>query len=252
METLTALLPEGFGALLFTGVLAASFLGSFITVAFGIGGGAFLLAVLASLMPPAALIPVHGVVQFGSNAGRFAMLWRQTAWTALPGFTLGSLIGAGLGGLVVVDLPPEAVQIGVGLFIIWSVLSKPPEWLKRWPWLTGGISSFLTMFFGATGVFVANYTKSLKLPRHAHVATHAALMTVQHLLKVLVFGLLGFAFGDWAAVIVGMIVAGLAGTWTGKLALNRITDMNFRRALDAVLLLIALRLVWQGLRDLWG
>jgi hypothetical protein len=39
-------------------------------VAFGIGGGAALLAVMASLVPPAALIPVHGVVQVGSNLGR--------------------------------------------------------------------------------------------------------------------------------------------------------------------------------------
>jgi len=43
-------------------VVAASFATSFLTAAFGIGGGAVLLAILASLMPSAALIPVHGVV----------------------------------------------------------------------------------------------------------------------------------------------------------------------------------------------
>jgi uncharacterized membrane protein YfcA len=150
----------------------------------------------------------------------------------------------------VVDLPPQVVQIGVGLFIIWSVFSSPPQWLRRWPALTGGISSFLTMFFGATGLFIANYTKSLKLERHSHVATHAALMTVQHLLKILVFGLLGFAFGPWIAAIAGMIVSGLAGTLTGRLMLNRMTDVHFKRALDAVLILISLRLIWSGLTAL--
>jgi uncharacterized membrane protein YfcA len=102
------------------------------------------------------------------------------------------------------------------------------------------------MFFGATGVFVANFTKSFKLDRHAHVATHATLMTAQHLLKVLIFGLLGFAFGAWAGVIVAMILAGLVGTYAGGFLLNRMSERNFKIALDALLILISLRLIYQG------
>ena len=37
-------------------LFGASFAGSFTTVALGIGGGAFLLAIMASLLPPAALM----------------------------------------------------------------------------------------------------------------------------------------------------------------------------------------------------
>ncbi|MDA0188074.1 MAG: sulfite exporter TauE/SafE family protein, partial [Proteobacteria bacterium] len=82
--------------------------------------------------------------------------------------------------------------------------------------------------------------------RHAHVATHATLMTVQHALKVVIFGLLGFAFGAWAGVIIALIVAGLIGTYAGKQVLNRTSDVNFKRALDALLILISLRLIYQG------
>ena len=243
-------LPTGVSEAVLAGLLAASFVSSFITVAFGIGGGAVLLAVLATLMPPAALIPVHGVVQLGSNATRGAMPLRYVSWRALPGFAVGSVIGVATGGVLVVDLPPAFIQVGVGLFIVWSVLARPPAWLRRWPPLTGAVSSFLTMFFGATGTFVATYVKSLGLERHGHVATHAALMTMQHLLKVLTFGLLGFAFGPWLIVIAGMIVAGAAGTLAGRLLLTRLSDRIFRRALDIVLLLIALRLIWAGVSAL--
>lgn len=246
IEALFAL-PEGLSVLAFWVLLATSFLGSLITVAMGIGGGGLLLAVMASLVPPAALIPIHGVVQLGSNGGRAVMLWRDISRSALPGFVIGSLIGGILGGAVVVELPPQIIQIGIGVFVIYSVFASPPRWLARWPWLVGGVSTFLTMFFGATGLFVANYTKSLALARHAHVATHAALMTVQHGLKVVVFGLLGFAFGQWAVVIIALILAGLAGTFSGRLLLNRISDKGFRRALDVILLLISVRLIWQGL-----
>lgn len=248
-SSILAWLPPEMSMLVFWAILVASFVGSFITVAFGIGGGALMLAVLASLLPPAALIPVHGVVQVGSNLGRVLNLLGYVSWQNMGGFLLGTLVGIALGGVVAVNIPPAAVQVGVGLFIIWSVLSKPPAWLRRWSLLTGLISSFLTMFFGATGVFVANYTKSLQLERHAHVATHAALMTSQHLLKTVAFAALGFAFGPWLLPIAGMILTGFLGTLAGRLVLNRITDARFKRALDIILFLIALRLIWAGVQD---
>jgi len=244
------LLSGGLPPVTVLGLAAASFLGSFITVALGIGGGALLLAIMANLVPPVALIPVHGVIQFGSNVFRAGVLIRHVHWPGFAAFSLGAVIGVSLGGAVAVNLPAAVVQIGVGGFVIWSVLGRPPRWLSRWSALTGMISSFLTMFFGATGVFVANYTKSLSLPRREHVATHAVMMTLQHVLKTLTFGTLGFAFGPWLGFIGMMIACGLAGTLTGKLLLDRLTDHNFKRALDAVLVLISLRLVWNGLRAL--
>ena len=246
-----ALLPADMDAAVLGGLVATSFVSSLITAAFGIGGGGLLLAVMATLVPTAALIPVHGVVQLGSNAGRVLLFLRDVHWPALPVFALGTLAGTIAGGLVVVELPASAVQIGIGCFVIWTVVARPPRWLRELPFVSGLISSFLTMFFGATGLFVASFTKSLQLGRHAHVATHAALMTLQHGLKVVVFGLLGFAFGAWWAVIALMIAAGAAGTWTGRHVLNRIDDRRFRLALNALLILISLRLIWQGGVELW-
>lgn len=229
------------------GLLMASFAASFITVALGIGGGAMLLAVMASLMPPGALIPVHGVIQLGSNATRTAVLLSHVHWAPLAAFAAGSLVGVAVGGMVAVDLPPAMIQAGVGIFVIWSVLARPPKWLARFPALTGGISSFLTMFFGATGVFVANFTKSLNLERQRHVATHAVLMSLQHLLKVVAFGFLGFAFGPWTGFIMAMIFTGFAGTLAGRAVLVRVSDTGFKRALDIILIVISLRLIWTGI-----
>lgn len=240
-------LPPGMDETAFALLLAASFAGSFVTVAFGIGGGAFLIAVMATMVPPQALIPVHGLVQLGSNAGRLTLLVRHVSWGALPWFAAGSVVGCAAGGVVVVDLPPAAVQTGVGLFVLWSVLARPPAWLRHRPAIAGLVSSFLTMFFGATGVFVANYVRSLDLTRHVHVATHAAAMTLQHALKVALFGLLGFAFADWGVFVAAMIASGLAGTLSGRLFLDRLNDAWFRRALDLVLVLISARLILGGL-----
>jgi uncharacterized membrane protein YfcA len=156
------------------------------------------------------------------------------------------VLGVAFGGAVAVNIPPWMVLVGVGLFVGWSVLSKPPAWLKRWPWLTGWVSSVLTMFFGASGVFVAGYSKSLGLDRHGFVATHAMLMTIQHGLKIAAFGVLGFAFAPWVGLSVGLIVAGFAGTVAGRLVLRKISDHRFGQVLDIMLLLMALRLIYGG------
>jgi uncharacterized membrane protein YfcA len=202
---------------------------------------------MASLMPPSALIPVHGCIQLGSNLLRTVLLLRHVHRPPLLAFTLGSFAGVATGGMLVIDLPGWAVQTGVGLFVIWSLVFRPPRWLSGYPVVAGAISSFLTMFFGATGVFVANFTKSLKLARQAHVATHAALMTFQHLLKVLAFGMLGFGLGPWIPFIAVMILCGFLGTLTGRGVLIRIGDEAFRLALNALLLLISANLVWRGI-----
>lgn len=149
-----------------------------------------------------------------------------------------------------VNLPPAVIQIGIGAFVIFSVLTRPPAWLSRLPFETGAISSFLTMFFGATGVFVANFVKSLTLPRKEHVATHAALMTIQHCLKVIMFAVLGFSFGPWIGFIFAMTFVGFLGTIAGRHVLHRMDDRRFKLALDAVLLLVSARLIWSGATNL--
>lgn len=251
MPLFDLLIPPGLDAGITLTLLLTSVIASFITIAFGIGGGVLLLAILASLVPPAALIPVHGVVQMGSNFGRFALMFRHINWQPMLAFAGGSIIGVVAGGAISFNLSPALVQAGVGLFVLWSIFRKPPRWMRGMPVISGAISSFLTMFFGATGPFVATFTKSLALDRHGHVATHAAFMTVQHLLKTLMFGFLGFAFVPWLGFIGAMIAAGAVGTLLGRLVLEKLTDHRFRIALDIVLGLLAIRLIWSGLQALW-
>ncbi|MEX2518225.1 MAG: hypothetical protein WD969_02700 [Paracoccaceae bacterium] len=91
-------------------LLAMSFASSFIATAFGIGGGVWMAGVMASLLPPAALTPAHGLVQLGSNAGRAVTLLRHVG-------------RAHMGGLMALNFSPAAVQIGVGCFVLRSVFA---------------------------------------------------------------------------------------------------------------------------------
>ncbi len=201
---------------------------------------------LAAILPPAALIPVHGVVQFGSNAGRAALMRAQVHGQALPWFLAGSAAGALAGGATLTALPPATVEIAVGCFILWSVYGRMPSWGVGAAAPAGAISSVLTMAFGATGPFVMAWVRGLGLERQGVVATHAALMTGQHGLKCVAFGLFGFAFGPWLGLCAAMVAAGFLGTVAGRKVLLRRSEAAFRRVLDIVLTLLAARLLWSG------
>lgn len=245
-----SLLPPDLEPLAAILLIAASMGTSFITAAFGIGGGIMLVAIMAVMLPPAALIPVHGVVQLGSNFGRALIMLKHVERSVIPPFLVGSAIGAGLGGVVFIQFPPWVVQFGLAGFITWSAVGRLPAIGKGHVFAAGAVSSFLTMFFGATGSFVAATVKGMKLPPLEHLATHSTLMTLQHLLKSLAFGFLGFAFAPWAPFIVAMIASGFLGTVIGRHVLARMGHRYFQTVLSGILLALAARLAWSGVQGM--
>ena len=58
-------------------MVAVSLLCSFISAAAGIGGGLMMLAFLSALLPPVYLVPIHGIIQFGSNFFRASLSFKE-------------------------------------------------------------------------------------------------------------------------------------------------------------------------------
>lgn len=219
-----------------------------LTATAGVGGGVLLFAIMAWVMPLTALIPVHGVVQIGSNVGRMLLMLQSVRlWILLP-FLAGSILGGALGAAVVVQLPPTVMQIAVGGFILWAAWMKPPSFVvdRRAIGLTGLVVTFLTMFFGATAPLVASVLRLLKLDRLSLVATQSACVIVQHAVKVAAFGFLGFAFAPYLSLVVAMICAGFIGTLIGTHLLRKIADQRFQVMLSCVLTMLAVGLLAKG------
>ncbi|PLX38388.1 MAG: sulfite exporter TauE/SafE family protein [Hyphomicrobiales bacterium] len=241
-----SLLPADLPPLIAVLLVVVSFFTSALSATFGLGGGVALLAVMASVMPALAIIPVHGVVQLGSNVGRAAVQARHVHRPLLLWFAVGAVFGAIAGGQVVFALPAQVLKLVVGLFILWTVWGSKPKLATAGPGVmaAGGFAStVLTMFVGATGPFIAALLAPQPLEKKALIGTHATLMSLQHALKVLAFGFLGFAFGPWIVLIAAMIGAGFLGTLFGSKLLDRMPEAAFRKGFRIVLALIALQLV---------
>ncbi|WP_227814075.1 sulfite exporter TauE/SafE family protein [Nitrogeniibacter aestuarii] len=223
---------------------------SLLTASLGAGGGVMLLAVMAQVLPPAVIIPLHGVVQLGSNGGRALMAWRHIDWKTMAAFIPGAVAGAVLGALVLVRLPPAVLYLCIAGFILYLC------WGPRLPRLVlgpagvaiaGGLTTFATLFAGATGPLVAAFIKQIHADRFRTVATFAMAMCMQNVLKISVFSHAGFDLMPWAGLWVAMIASGALGTWVGLHVLKRMKDHHFGLLFNLILSALAARLIWQAL-----
>ncbi|WP_432471607.1 sulfite exporter TauE/SafE family protein [Amphritea sp. HPY] len=229
-------------------LILTSALTSMMTAAMGIGGGVLLLAVMASIVPVAALIPVHGLVQFGSNSNRALLTRRYIDWSLVKLFMLGGVIGALIAGVIVVQLPLAVIQLSVAGFIlllVWGPKLAKHEVSPTGLISAGAVTTLISMFVGATGPLVAAFVHRLGFEKYRTVATFAACMSFQHLLKLLVFGWIGFAFIDWLPLIIAMIISGFMGTWIGLHLLQKIPPEKFQIVFKLTVSVLALRLIWQ-------
>ncbi len=251
--TLSLLLFEQVTPAVFLLLMVASALGSFLTASLGVGGGVMLLGVMAQVLPPQLIIPLHGVAQLGSNAGRAAMSWRHIDWKLIAAFLPGAVVGALIGSFVLVALPPAVMYLTIALFILYLCWGPklPKMVLGSWGTvLAGGVTTFITLFAGATGPLVAAFIKQIYADRFRTVATFAMAMSLQHVLKIAVFEIAGFPLEPWLPLLACMIVSGAIGTWVGLKLLKRMSDHYFQRIFNIALTLMALRLIWQSVEIL--
>jgi uncharacterized membrane protein YfcA len=227
-------------------LLATSFLTSGVSATFGLGGGVAMLIALLSFTSPIIALPLHAIIQLGSTTSRSALLRKhiifEIVWWFVPGIILGILIAM----QVLVTLDTTWLQSILAVFIMWSVWApklNAKAISVRTYFGVGTATSFATMFLGATGPLVAAFITPERYGRDATVATHAACMTMQHVIKAIAFGFLGFAFFAWIPLIVAMLFSGFAGSWLGGLLLRRIPEHIFKICFKLVLTALALRLL---------
>ena len=231
------------GPLAFGGLMLASLVTAFIGVFTGAAGGIVLLELMATAMPPLALIPMHTVVMLGSGVTRTIIMWRHVMRPAVLPFVVGSLIGAALGARVFVALTTVCLEF---MLVTWMPkLGRFGAERSRFGVL-GFVTTFLGVFVSATGTLLAPFIAASTPDRRVHVATMGALMMTSHLAKVAAFGFIGFAIGRYVPLMVAMIATGAVGNWIGEVALLRTKEQHFRLVLQLALTILGLRLLWSA------
>src|SRR5262245_55775068 len=86
-----------------------------------------MIAVLALVFPPAVVVPAHGCVQLGSNAGRALVQRAHVQWNLIVWISLGAVIGVIVGGQFAYLLPEHLFTIAIGVFVLITTWLPQPK-----------------------------------------------------------------------------------------------------------------------------
>ena len=220
---------------------------STITAVTGIGGGMMLIAIMPGLLPAAAIVPVHAMVQLFSNSSRAFFGWRFLRWEFVLAFIAGSIVGglisAGITREINLEYSPLIIAAYI-LYVVWGPQIKINKPLKGEFFIIGLIQTGLSMIVGATGPLGQASLLRRGLERDALVVTAALMTTFTHLIKIILFALLGFSFMAYWKIIVGMSTGVILGALLGTHIRYQIPEVLFRKLLNWALTLLALRMIY--------
>lgn len=224
---------------------------STISGAIGMGGGIALLAVMASILEPSTIIPIHGIVQLVSNSSRALILLKRVRWSIfllyLPAQILGVVIAISIyQGSPMTWLKP-AIGVFVIAFLIWDRFKPKRLQLPLIVFMPAGfVGGLLTIFVGATGPYLAAFFLRDDIDREQIVATKAVIQMVGHLAKIPAFMSIGFSYGQHIGLILPLLACAILGTWIGTRLLKRMDQRLFVLGFRIALAILGLRLILDG------
>ena len=227
-------------------LIPVAFVTSTIAGVMGMGGGILLIAAMPGLLPAAAILPIHAVTQLGSNASRAVFGWRSIDPRIIPAIALGAVLGAWLGAEIYqrLDLQWLPAIIGVLILLItWVKLPAVPGGGQLSLLFLGFYQTGLGMLAGATGPVGGAVLMRRNAERDWLVVNTAIYMSLNHVVRVVAFVLVGFSFAQWWSLVLGMIIAVSAGSWVGTRLRSHVPQMDFQRVFRFLVTLLAVRMI---------
>jgi len=225
--------------------LAAIFTSAFAGAA-GLGGGLMLLSMLPAFLPASALIPLHAVSQWFSNASRLGMKYREVDTSLIKPLFIGAIGGAMVGALLYRSFPLEILPPVLGLWILWLTWGPKPRFSipQRFTFtFLGFYQSALSMALGATGPLGTALLMRHNQDREYLVINTALYMSISHTCRVTAFIVLGFSFTEWWRELTVLILGALVGTYIGTAIRPLINQAFAVKLLKGILTMLALNLV---------
>lgn len=237
-------MSAGVVAVLLIGTLATSAVSGFL----GMAGGVTLLGLMTIVLPPAQVVPLHAVVQLGSNFTRTITYLPHVRWKIFFVYSPPMIAGVVVSAWWRSETSLEWFQPIIGAFILaFLAYRRRAPALKNLPlWFyapLGVVSGALTVIVGATGPFLAPFFLRDDLEKEEIIATKAVCQTWGHFLKVPAFLALGFDFFAHLEILAALTLCVVVGTVAGRWFLGRLSREVFSAVFEGVLALLALYLI---------
>ncbi len=235
-------------------MLVVGFAAGVVSGIVGTGATIILLPVLVLAFGPREAVPIMAVVALMSNFAKITSWWKEIDWRACAAYAIGGVPAAALGARTLLVLPEKFVDVALGLFFLAMVPGR--RWLATrnlrfgfWHLaMAGAVIGFLTGIVVSTGPLSVPAFAAYGLVKGAFIATEAAGSLALYISKALVFREFGALPLD--IVLKGLISGSsvMAGTYTARLIVERLSVATFQRLLDGVMVIAGLALLWAAAR----
>ncbi len=229
-------------------IVIGSFAAAVCNAAFANGGAMIVLAVASAVLPVSAIVPIHSTLLVGSTASRVVVFREHIRWHIAGPFLVGSFIAVAIASRLYVELPERVIAIAVGVLMLIAIWLPAVSWRPRiaHPWgIVGFVHSFLSTLF-AYGALLHAVILQAGLRRREVVGTMGAALTGMAIFKITGYAVNGFDYRPYVVVIALSVLVAFAGTWVGKLLIDRISERAFRIAFRLFVSVTALRLMHTG------
>jgi uncharacterized membrane protein YfcA len=230
-------------------------IGSFISSLTGLAGGTLILAGLLLFFSPSIALPLHSFTQLSSNSLRSGLFFKHVDWKTVFFYFLLMIPATWLGAMIFHLINPSWLKILVGLLILISILpwkiksqKTPSSWIF---FFLGGISGFLSVFVGAVGPLVTPFFNRLNLSRQGMLSTKSAGQALLQVSKIFAFwGAADVNFDLLKENILLLVLATLLGVALSIPISRKISDQRFNLMVNALLVLISLKVLSEGILEL--
>ena len=237
--------------LLIAGIALVMVATSFLSGIFGMAGGMVLVGVLLAVMPVPAAMTLHAITQIASNGWR-ALIWRaHVRWRIVGAYIVGCAIAVGVWSLWLY-VPSKALAL-IGLGALPLATRFMPAHLRARPEHfghgvgQGAVSMMLMLLTGVAGPQLDQFFLGGSLDRRQIIATKGICQLFGHSFKLLYFGaLIDNAASVDPLLAVIAVTASMVGTALSKKVLEAMTDIQYRRWADRIIVSISVYYVAYG------
>ncbi len=205
------------------------------------GGGASLILIpMLNLLLPSSVVPFALTIgTFTSSASRIAVFKKSINWKIFLWFVPFSIPAVLLGAWLMKYVNPTYLQFFVALFLITNIAElfrgkkiiqkeeKPyPKYILA---LVGFFAGFISGVTGAIGLLFNRFYLRYGLTKEEIVATRAANEIFLHLIKLIIYVLLGLYSTPALWLGIAIAVGAIISSYTVKYILPNLSEFAFRK-----------------------
>src|SRR3954463_1717570 len=226
--------------------LVLAFLSEIAGTIAGFGSSVFFVPLAGFFFDFHQVLALTSILHVFSNAAKLVLFRTAVQWRLLLLLGIPSTLLVILGAWLSNRLEFKYTELILGLFLIaFSAffLLRPNLKLSPRPLnaiAAGGAAGFLAGLIGTGGAIRGLALGAFDLEKHVFVATSAAIDSGVDFSRLIVYLRSGFLAAESFWFVPALLVVAFAGSYTGKLLLNKIQQKSFRRMVLVLVFLIGL------------